>query len=39
MTISIITEETILDILENIFFEQPDNVALALMCLREEEDD
>ena len=33
-----LTEEQVLDIVENIFFERPDQVALALQILKEEED-
>ena len=33
----IISEDRILEILENIFFEQPDQVILALTILKEEE--
>jgi hypothetical protein len=34
-----ISEERILDILENLFHEQPDQVALALQVLREMEEE
>ena len=33
-----ISEDRILEILENIFFEQPDQVILALTILKEEEE-
>ena len=34
-----VTEEQVLDILECLFHGQPDQIALALMCLREEEEE
>jgi hypothetical protein len=36
---NMVTEEQVLDILENLFYEKPEQIALALMCLREEEEE